>query len=61
MLHLRLASGLPLSTLHEGGRAAAAGGIGAGLLQERAYADGRAVLTLRGRLLADAVVRDLLS
>jgi putative oxygen-independent coproporphyrinogen III oxidase len=61
MLHLRLASGLPLSTLREGGRAAAAGGIGAGLLQERAYADGRAVLTLRGRLLADAVVRDLLS
>ena len=30
-----------------------------GLLQEAPYEEGRAVLTLRGRLLADAVVRDL--
>jgi oxygen-independent coproporphyrinogen-3 oxidase len=30
-----------------------------GLLDPGPYADGRAVLTLRGRLLADAVVRDL--
>jgi oxygen-independent coproporphyrinogen-3 oxidase len=30
-----------------------------GLLDRGAYADGRAALTLRGRLLADAVVRDL--
>jgi oxygen-independent coproporphyrinogen-3 oxidase len=31
-----------------------------GLLDRAAYDDGRAALTLRGRLLADAVVRDLL-
>ena len=31
-----------------------------GLLAGEGYASGRAVLTLRGRLLADAVVRDLL-
>jgi oxygen-independent coproporphyrinogen-3 oxidase len=30
-----------------------------GLLDAAAYEDGRAVLTLRGRLLADGVVRDL--
>lgn len=30
-----------------------------GLLQEGPYEAGSAVLTLRGRLLADAVVRDL--
>jgi oxygen-independent coproporphyrinogen-3 oxidase len=30
-----------------------------GLLAAGPYEDGRAVLTLRGRLLADAVVRDL--
>jgi len=31
-----------------------------GLLERSAFEQGRAVLTLRGRLLADAVVRDLL-
>jgi putative oxygen-independent coproporphyrinogen III oxidase len=60
MLRLRLASGLPLAVLDDHGRAAAARALGDGLLQEEPYADGRAVLTLRGRLLADAVVRDLL-
>jgi oxygen-independent coproporphyrinogen-3 oxidase len=30
-----------------------------GLLQTSAFDDGRLVLTLRGRLLADALVRDL--
>jgi len=57
MLALRLASGLPLSTVDG---AAAARARGGGLLDPDAYAAGRAVLTLRGRLLADAVVRDLL-
>jgi oxygen-independent coproporphyrinogen-3 oxidase len=33
--------------------------VGDGLLDPGPYAGGRAVLTLRGRLLADAVVRDL--
>lgn len=60
MLRLRLASGLPLAVLDDHGRAAADRALGDGLLQEEPYADGRAVLTLRGRLLADAVVRDLL-
>lgn len=58
MLRLRLAEGLPLTRL---GPDAAAGSLAAGLLSPAAYADGRAVLTLRGRLLADAVVRDLTS
>lgn len=57
MLRLRLASGLPLSVLDGAGRAAAARATAGGLLETR---DGHAVLTLRGRLLADAVVRDLL-
>ncbi|MEU4383001.1 radical SAM family heme chaperone HemW [Micromonospora echinofusca] len=60
MLRLRLASGLPLDALDETGRAGAARALGAGLLAADAHAAGRAVLTLRGRLLADAVVRDLL-
>jgi oxygen-independent coproporphyrinogen-3 oxidase len=58
MLGLRLAAGLPLDVLDASGRAAA----------DRAVTDGLATLTLgdrlvltrRGRLLADAVVRDLL-
>jgi oxygen-independent coproporphyrinogen-3 oxidase len=57
LLRLRLASGLPLSTLDESGRAAALRAREDGLLD---FAADRAVLTLRGRLLADAVVRDLL-
>ncbi|MEH1011888.1 radical SAM family heme chaperone HemW [Micromonospora sp. CPCC 206060] len=60
MLRLRLASGLPLDTLDGAGRAGAADALAAGLLDAAEYAAGRAVLTLRGRLLADAVVRDLL-
>jgi oxygen-independent coproporphyrinogen-3 oxidase len=58
LLRTRLAAGLPLSLLRDSGVRAA----------ERAAADGLAViederlkLTLRGRLLADAVVRDLTS
>jgi len=57
MLRLRLAEGLPLSTLDDYGRRAAAQARADGLLE---FAAGRAVLTLRGRLLADAVIRDLL-
>ncbi|MCN0179606.1 radical SAM family heme chaperone HemW [Salinispora arenicola] len=61
MLRLRLADGLPLEVLGSAGRAGADRARTAGLLVESAYAAGRAVLTLRGRLLADAVVRDLLA
>ncbi|TQS40766.1 radical SAM family heme chaperone HemW [Cryptosporangium phraense] len=58
MLRLRLAEGLPLTVLDADGRAAAARAHADGLLDVR---DDRAVLTRRGRLLADAVVRDLLT
>ncbi len=58
MLRLRLASGLPLDLLDDAGRAVAERAVGEGLLVR----DGDAVvLTRPGRLLADAVVRDLLT
>jgi oxygen-independent coproporphyrinogen-3 oxidase len=60
MLRVRLRAGLPLATLDEAGLAGAARAYDNGLLEPDAYAAGRVVLTLRGRLLADAVVRDLL-
>ncbi|MBA9006909.1 radical SAM family heme chaperone HemW [Thermomonospora cellulosilytica] len=56
MLELRLAEGCPLELLDD---AAVRRAIADGLLEPAAYERGRAVLTLRGRLLADAVVRDL--
>jgi oxygen-independent coproporphyrinogen-3 oxidase len=60
MLRLRLASGLELSTLDSRGTAAARRALTDGLIEPEQYARGAAVLTLRGRLLADAVVRALL-
>jgi putative oxygen-independent coproporphyrinogen III oxidase len=60
MLRLRLREGLPLDVLSDRGRKAALGARDDGLLDPAAVDEGRAVLTLRGRLLADAVVRDLL-
>lgn len=70
MLGVRLREGLDLDVLSATGRTAVAGLVARGLLDGRAAlgADagqsagevpGRAVLTRRGRLLADAVVRDL--
>jgi oxygen-independent coproporphyrinogen-3 oxidase len=59
MLRLRLREGLALDDLTPGGRDAAAAALGDGLLEPAPYEAGRAVLTMRGRLLADAVVRDL--
>lgn len=59
LLELRLARGCPLSLLAPAGARAAARALADGLLQPAPYEDGRAVLTVRGRLLADAVVRDL--
>lgn len=59
LLELRLSAGCPLELLARDGLAAAAKAVGDGLLDAGAYGEGRAVLTLRGRLLADAVVRDL--
>jgi oxygen-independent coproporphyrinogen-3 oxidase len=61
MLGIRLTEGLPLVTLSAPRQAAAADALTAGLLSRDAYAAGRAVLTLRGRLLADGVARSLLS
>jgi putative oxygen-independent coproporphyrinogen III oxidase len=59
LLELRLADGLELGVLSPTARAAAARAVGDGLLEQLPFADGHAVLTLRGRLLADALVRDL--
>jgi putative oxygen-independent coproporphyrinogen III oxidase len=59
MLGLRLREGLPLARLSEIGRARAGAAVENGLLDPGAHAAGRAVLTDRGRLLADAVIRDL--
>jgi oxygen-independent coproporphyrinogen-3 oxidase len=58
LLRTRLASGLPLSLLRPTGTAAAERAAADGLA---VIEDGRLKLTLRGRLLADAVVRDLTS
>ncbi|MFE9423409.1 radical SAM family heme chaperone HemW [Kitasatospora sp. NPDC006697] len=59
LLELRLVEGCPLELLAPAGRAAAERALADGLLEGGAFAAGRAALTLRGRLLADAVVRDL--
>jgi oxygen-independent coproporphyrinogen-3 oxidase len=59
LLELRLATGLPLDVLRPAGAAAATAAVTRGLLDPASHAAGRAVLTLPGRLLADAVVRDL--
>ncbi|MBO9531855.1 MAG: coproporphyrinogen III oxidase [Solirubrobacteraceae bacterium] len=59
MLGLRLRSGVALDVLTDDGRAAAAEHLAGGLLEPADHAAGRAVLTLRGRLLADPVTLDL--
>jgi oxygen-independent coproporphyrinogen-3 oxidase len=56
---VRLREGLALGDLSEATRETAAQLVESSLLDAVAYADGRAALTLRGRLLADAVVREL--
>ncbi len=57
LLELRLAEGLPVGVLDDAGREEAKQAIADGLLEPL---DDRCVLTDRGRLLADAVVRRLL-
>jgi len=59
MLLTRLASGCPAALLSPAGQAAAAAAVRDGLAMPGAHAAGQVVLTLRGRLLADAVIRDL--
>nr|WP_235204542.1 radical SAM family heme chaperone HemW [Nocardia otitidiscaviarum] len=58
MLTVRLRTGLPLDDLDAAGRAAAARVVTDGLADRR---EDRLILTDRGRLLADAVVRTLLT
>ncbi|WP_427017982.1 radical SAM family heme chaperone HemW [Pseudarthrobacter sp. P1] len=60
MLTARLAEGIETASLPAGGRAAVAGLIARELVEPAAAFAGRLVLTLKGRLLADAVVRQLL-
>ncbi|RKO21305.1 coproporphyrinogen III oxidase [Pseudarthrobacter phenanthrenivorans] len=60
MLEARLKSGLQLSTLAAAGRREVAGLIADGLVEPAAAFKGTLVLTLKGRLLADAVVRRVL-
>ncbi|QDY76678.1 radical SAM family heme chaperone HemW [Streptomyces qinzhouensis] len=59
LLELRLRDGAPLTLLRPAGLRAAERSLADGLLEPGAYEQGLAVLTLRGRLLADGVVRDL--
>jgi oxygen-independent coproporphyrinogen-3 oxidase len=56
MLRVRLRDGIPLAGLDAAGAKQA---LEDGLLDAGAYADGKLILTLRGRLLADAVIRDV--
>ncbi|WP_433123688.1 radical SAM family heme chaperone HemW [Arthrobacter koreensis] len=60
MLRTRLAEGLPRELLRPEGRHEIAGLIADGLVEPKAAIAGTVLLTLRGRLLADAVVRRLL-
>jgi putative oxygen-independent coproporphyrinogen III oxidase len=60
LLAIRLRDGLPVEVLDDTGRAALAAQVEEGLVEPGALDAGRVVLTLRGRLLADAVVRALL-
>src|SRR5215813_3513845 len=59
LLLTRLAGGCPVSELGPAGRDAARLAVADGLAEPEAHRAGRVVLTQRGRLLADAVVRDL--
>ena len=59
LLLTRLADGCPVAELDPAGQAAAQVAVGDGLADPAALAAGRVVLTRQGRLLADAVIRDL--
>jgi oxygen-independent coproporphyrinogen-3 oxidase len=61
MLATRLSSGCPVTALSEAGLAAARQVVADGLASADALAAGRVELTRPGRLLADAVIRDLTS
>jgi oxygen-independent coproporphyrinogen-3 oxidase len=55
LLRLRLSDGIAADALSPAGRRAAVVAVADGLLEADHYTRGRAVLTLRGRLLADGI------
>jgi oxygen-independent coproporphyrinogen-3 oxidase len=59
MLRARLAEGLPLSLLTAPAQATSEALVDDALLDRCAHASGQLVLTRKGRLLADAIIRDL--
>ncbi|MBO3751273.1 coproporphyrinogen III oxidase [Streptosporangiaceae bacterium NEAU-GS5] len=59
MLELRLIAGYKLADFAPSSRTALARALADGLLDPEAFKQGQAVLTLQGRLLADALTRDL--
>ncbi len=61
LLGLRLASGLAIDSLSSTGQQRVAEAVAEGLLDPQAFDAGRAVLTLRGRLLADRLAVELLT
>jgi putative oxygen-independent coproporphyrinogen III oxidase len=61
LLETRLRSGLPTEVLDDAARDALPGHVARGLVDATPLASGQVVLTSAGRLLADGVVRDLLS
>jgi putative oxygen-independent coproporphyrinogen III oxidase len=61
LLETRLRRGLPVDVLDEDGRSALLVQVERGLVEPDDVRRGRVVLTTRGRLLADAVIRDLVS
>ena len=61
LLRTRVRAGFPIALLAASGRTAVAGLIADELVDAKAALAGRVELTLRGRLLADAVVRRLLA
>jgi coproporphyrinogen III oxidase-like Fe-S oxidoreductase len=61
MLGVRLREGLPIAAVPEQARDKLPQMVTWGLLEHAALDNGRVVLTQRGRLLADGVVRDLLA
>ncbi|HET9861309.1 MAG TPA: radical SAM family heme chaperone HemW [Nocardioidaceae bacterium] len=60
LLEVRLRDGLPADVLDESGRGNVADQVARGNVDADGWDRGRVVLTRKGRLLADAVVRDLL-
>jgi oxygen-independent coproporphyrinogen-3 oxidase len=61
MLRIRMRSGIDLSEVDRSQRAVLDSFLERGLFDTQQWQDGRIVLSLKGRLLADQVVRELVS